>query len=44
MVVLDIGIPLHVALTPYSVQEMGIKPGDTLYAIFKSMSVKVTER
>ena len=43
MVVLDIGVPLYVALTPYSVQEMGIKPGDTLYAIFKSMSVKVTE-
>ena len=41
---LDIGVPLFVALTPYSVQEMGIRPGDTLYAIFKSMSVKVTAR
>ena len=44
LLTLDIGVPLHVALTPYSVQEMEIKPGDTLYAIFKSMSVKVTAR
>ena len=44
MVILDIGVPLYIALTPYSVQEMCIKPGDTLYAIFKSMSVKVTGR
>ena len=42
LVTLNIGVPLHIALTPYSVQEMGIKPGDTFYAIFKSMSVKVT--
>lgn len=41
---LDIGVPLQVALTPYSVKEMNIHLGDTLYAIFKSMSVKVTAR
>ncbi len=44
LVTLDIGVPLKVALTPYSVQEMHMKTGDTLYAIFKSMSVKVTAR
>lgn len=44
LLTLNIGVPLHVALTPYSVQEMEIKLGDTLYAIFKSMSVKVTAK
>ena len=44
LLTLEIGVPLKVALTPYSVQEMELKPGDTLYAIFKSMSVKVTVR
>ena len=44
MLTLDIGVPLKVALTPYSVQEMELKTGDTLYAIFKSMSVKVSAR
>lgn len=44
LLTLEIGVPLKVALTPYSVQEMEIKPGDTLYAIFKSMSVKVSAR
>ena len=44
MLTLDIGVPLKVALTPYSVQEMEIKIGDTLYAIFKSMSVQTVAR
>ena len=44
LLTLEIGVPLKVAMTPYSVQEMELKPGDTLYAIFKSMSVKVTVR
>ena len=44
MLTLYIGVPLKVALTSYSVQEMDLKPGDMLYAIFKSMSVKVTAR
>lgn len=44
MLTLDIGVPLKVALTSYSVQEMEIKLGDTLYAIFKSMSIQVSAR
>lgn len=44
MLTLDIGVPLRVALTAYSVQEMEIQSGDPLYAIFKSMSVRVAAR
>lgn len=38
---LDIGVPLQVAITKQSVQEMNLKLGDSLYAIFKTMAVRV---
>lgn len=44
LLTLQIGVPLKVALTAYAIQDMDIKAGDTLYAIFKSMAVKVTAR
>lgn len=40
-VTLDVGIPLTVLITSRSLKEMNIKTGDELYAIFKSMAVKV---
>lgn len=40
-VILDIGIPLTALITNRSLKEMDIKKGDQLYAIFKTMSVKV---
>ena len=40
-VMLDIGIPLTVLITGRSMKEMGIKIGDELYAVFKTMAVKV---
>lgn len=40
-VTLDIGIPLVSSITKKSLEEMGIKNGLELYAIFKTMSVKV---
>lgn len=42
--ILDIGIPLVVLITKRSLDEMEIKIGDYLYAVFKTMSVKVTKR
>lgn len=41
MVLLNVGIPMTVRITQRSLREMGIKEGDELYAIFKTMSVKV---
>ncbi|WP_291649297.1 excisionase family DNA-binding protein [Clostridium sp.] len=40
-VVLDIGIPLMALITKKSLTEMSIDKGIELYAIFKTMSVKV---
>lgn len=40
-VLLDVGIPMMVLITKQSMKDMDIKTGDELYAIFKSMSVKV---
>lgn len=41
--VLDIGFPLVVLITRQSMIEMDIKIGDRLYAIFKTMAVRVTK-
>lgn len=41
IVVMDIGIPISVLITEASYRAMAIKEGDTLYAIFKTMSVRV---
>ena len=40
-VLLDVGIPLIVLITNRSLLDMDIKIGDELYAIFKTMAVKV---
>ena len=40
-VLLDIGMPLVALITRQSMLDMDIKLGDKLYAIFKTMSVKV---
>lgn len=40
-VVLDIGIPILALITETSLNEMDIEKGSELYAIFKTMSVKV---
>lgn len=40
-VVIDVGFPLSALITKRSLSEMNIKKDDTLYAIFKTMSVKV---
>ena len=40
-VLLDVGIPMTVLITKRSLQEMNIKAGSELYAIFKTMAVKV---
>lgn len=42
-VLLDVGIPMLALITRSSMVEMDIKRGDTLYAIFKAMAVKVRE-
>lgn len=38
---LDIGIPLVATITSESMADLGIKEGSELYAIFKTMAVKV---
>jgi molybdopterin-binding protein len=40
-VVLDIGIPIVALITKKSLSEMGIEVGTELYAVFKTMAVKV---
>ncbi len=40
-VFLDIGVSICALITKLSLDEMGIKKGDTLYAVFKTMSVKI---
>ena len=40
-VILDIGIPLVALITKKSLVELSIQKGDELFAIFKTMSVKV---
>ena len=39
--VVNIGIPLVVSVTKRSVKELDFKLGDTVYCVFKSMSVAV---
>lgn len=41
--ILDIGIPLIVLITKKSLNEMGLKIGEAAYAVFKTMSVRVTK-
>ena len=43
-VFLDVGISLCALITKRSLDEMDIKNGDVLYAIFKTMSVKVIKQ
>ena len=43
-ILLDVGIPLVVLITRNSMNEMKIKIGDTLFAIFKTMTVRVTKQ
>lgn len=40
-VILDIGIPLAVLITKKSLSEMDINKGSVLYAVFKTMAVRV---
>ncbi|MCI8284458.1 MAG: helix-turn-helix domain-containing protein [Firmicutes bacterium] len=40
-VTVNIGVPLIISLTKHSVAEMGFQLGDTVYAVFKAMSVTV---
>ena len=40
-VLLDVGIPMTVLITRRSMLDMNIKKGDELYAVFKTMAVKV---
>jgi molybdate/tungstate transport system ATP-binding protein len=42
-ILLDIGLPIIALITRQSMLDMDIKIGDTLYAIFKTMAVKVTK-
>lgn len=39
--VINIGIPLTVNVTKRAVRELELKLGDTVYAVFKAMSVTV---
>lgn len=41
--VLDIGLPLVVLITRQSMIDMNIKIGDRLFAVFKTMAVKVSK-
>ena len=38
---IDVGVPMTVLITNRSLKEMDIKVGDDLYAVFKTMAVKV---
>ncbi len=40
-VLLDVGIPMMVLITKQSLKDMNIKKDDVLYAVFKTMAVKV---
>ena len=40
-VILDIGIPIVALITKKSLNEMGIEKGTELYAVFKTMAVRV---
>jgi molybdopterin-binding protein len=42
-VVFDVGILLHVDITSQSRQELAVKPGQRLWATFKTVAVKVFE-
>ena len=42
-IILDIGIPLIVLITKKSLEELDLKIGEPAYAIFKTMSVRVTK-
>lgn len=40
-ITLDIGIPITALITKKSTEELNIEPGSVLYAVFKTMAVKV---
>ena len=40
-VYLNVGIPICSLITKRSLNEMGLKKGDTLFAVFKTMSVEI---
>ncbi len=42
-VLLDVGIPIQVLITKKTLEEMAIKNGDELFAVFKAMSVKIAK-
>lgn len=42
-VVVDIGFEITAAVTKRSLEEMGIKIGDRIYTVFKTMAVKVVQ-
>lgn len=42
-VLLDVGLPILVLITKRTLDEMAIKNGDTVFAVFKAMSVKVAK-
>ncbi|KAF5063685.1 TOBE domain protein [anaerobic digester metagenome] len=40
-ILLDVGFPLTAHITPRSLRELGFAVGDSLYAVFKALSVRV---
>lgn len=42
-VILDVGIPIQILITKKALEEMKIKNGDELFAVFKAMSVKIAK-
>lgn len=42
-IILDVGIPLIILITKKSLEELNLKIGDSVYAIFKTMSVRVVK-
>ena len=41
--VLDVGVPVTAELTPQAVRELGLKPGQDVYLVFKSSSIAVLD-
>jgi molybdopterin-binding protein len=42
-ILLDVGIPIQILITKRTLDEMAIKNGDELFAVFKAMSVKIVK-
>jgi len=42
-ILLDVGIPIQILITKGTLDEMAIKNGDALFAVFKAMSVKIVK-